>query len=342
MVKFSDSITCRSLPEEGKKGRGLCRVKEKIAEFQTPLLSADPDEYERIRIIKELEAEQRNLYGKNPAKFQTVPEKPEYLPMCEKFFSEKEEAERLAVPLGYEIRSGMIYSLSLQESLTFSISGEEGSGKRNLLYCLVHGLLTVGRKVAVIDENGMFAEPILRKQVCLLKRKEEWENWLREIQKSRQKAESEKKESGKSKLCEERYCLCICSPVLFAGWQEENSEAEVTFRENGKDCGARLEFDKIVLISKGEETKLTGTLFWEELERKQKGIHLGGDAGNQRLLSFRDLNYGQMNQWEKAGVGYLKSGSGSGTVRVQIPLYGKVGKEDDFSGYSGACAGSDL
>lgn len=304
------------MPMAGKKGRGLCRVKEKAVEFQTPLLSANTDEYERIKAIKEQETKQKKLYGERYERFRTIPEKPGYLPMYEKFFSQKGETEKTKIPLGYEIRSGRIVSLSLQKPLVFSISGEEGSGKKNLLYCLVYGLLAAGRKVAVVDENGIFADKIQGKQVCFLKRKQEWE----------------------SRQWGEKYCLCICSPVLFAGWYEEEKKKEAC-RENGKSCDRAVEPDKIVLISKGEETKLIGTALWEELEQKQKGIHLGGDAGNQRLLSFRDLSYGQMNRWEGAGIGYLKAGPGSGTVRVQIPLYGKEKKEDDFSGYSGTCVG---
>lgn len=312
------------LPEEGKKGRGLCRVNERILEFQAPLLSAEPEEYARIRKIKELERKQKKLYGKSLQRFRTIPKKPEYHFLCQEFFSTKQKTEKAAVPFGYEIKSGLICSLSLEKPWTFCVSGEEGSGRRNLLYCLICGLTKAGRKVVVLDENGIFADPELRKEVILMQRKEEWENRIAEMSKSERKEGGE--ENEKRRMRHDRICLCICSPVSFSERYEKNG----------------LEFDKIVLISKDEEARLMGTTLWKEMEQRQTGIHLGGDAGNQRLLSFRDLSYGQLNQWEMAGVGYLKSGPGAGTVRVQIPLYGKAGEKGDFSGCSGACVGSDV
>lgn len=314
------------LPEEGKKGRGLCKIKDRVLEFQIPLFDSEADDCGRIKKIQKLaeqiESEQRET--ERQKKFRRVPEQPDYGQMCRSFFGGGAEKGRL-LPIGYDVKSGKLCSISLQESISLCISGRKGSGKRNLLYCLVHGLTEAGRNVVVLDGDGRFTHEELGKRLVISKQKEEWESLLKEADKRN----------------ERRFCFCICSPAAFAGIYERHIARRSLDRENRKRQENR-EFDMLVLLLPGEEAGLVGTALREELEDGQKGIHLGGGAGNQRLLSFDDISYGQLEKREEAGMGYFKNGQGTDTLRVLIPVYGKVEKDNDFSGCAGSLAGPDV
>lgn len=75
------------------KGRGLCRENDRILEFQTPIFSAQEDDYERIRQIEEL-AEKWNTEPYKemyPVKFPVIPKKPRRKEMPQNFFKRKKQ-----------------------------------------------------------------------------------------------------------------------------------------------------------------------------------------------------------------------------------------------------------
>lgn len=84
-----------------------------------------------------------------------------------------------------------------------------------------------------------------------------------------------------------------------------------------------------------------GTPVFDYMQKRQCGIHLGGNVSGGRVLSFDDLSYSCLNQWEKPGTGYLKRKNGSRTQVVVIPLYERESK-DDNGGYSGTWFEQDL
>ena len=91
----------------------------------------------------------------------------------------------------------------------------------------------------------------------------------------------------------------------------------------------------IAILKQGREMEAVGTPVYDFMQKQQCGIHLGGNAAGCRTLSFDDLSYIRLNQWEKPGTGYLKKKNGSKTEVVYIPLCERE-NEDDSCGYSGS------
>ena len=63
----------------------------------------------------------------------------------------------------------------------------------------------------------------------------------------------------------------------------------------------------------------------EDPQQGQQAVHLGGNAGNQRILSFEDLGFEEMSRGLEKGGGYLKMGDAERTERIRIPLYDDIG-----------------
>ena len=128
---------------------------------------------------------------------------------------------------------------------------------------------------------------------------------------------------------QQRKYLGIADPE---GFQRLLTEAE----RNGKNICSSLEeacqkgLQILTVFQVGQEMSLCGNWLYEKHKASPCGICLGGNAGNQRLLSFPDLPYSRLNQKEKPGTGYLTGESH--TMIVKLPQ--KIREEKDDSGRS--------
>ncbi|MBD5456246.1 MAG: type VII secretion protein EssC [Lachnospiraceae bacterium] len=310
-------------PKENVKGRGLCKVEGRVLEFQVPLFSLEDDDYGRITQVTALSKEKTEELSnrEKTEKFPCIPHKAEFQPMFSRFYEKEDHLH--TIPLGYEIKSGYIAELSLKECFPFLISGGEGTGKKNLLCCLIHGLWKQNRKTILFDRKGILTQEIRKaagiagkeKQLLEIHDEEEFITWYY----------AQKEEKG--------FCFCISDLADFADMLHGRGEEIRKIREEIKELseeGKELSF--IALIRPGKEMEAAGTGVYELLVKRQYGIHLGGNAANQRMLAFDDLSYAQMNQWEEPGIGYLKKGAVQATKKILVPLYKreetKEGKED--------------
>ena len=305
-------------PKENVKGRGLCRISERILEFQVPLV-APGDDYQRIERIEELV---KRWDGACPdirrERFPVVPAKPCYHSML-RDFAGQETAEG-DLPIGYEEISGYIKTVSLKEGDTFLISGAPQTGKRNLLLCMMEGIWKLGGRTALIDRKRMLGARALEaasiqgqeERLTVISDGASFASWY----------------CGR-KDRQEGWYLCLCDLADFTGmlcgYEEE-------IREAGKELEQRLEqgrlFPVIALQCPGKETEAFGTPLFEQFVKCQCGVHLGGNVDNQRMLAMDDLGYTQMSRALAPGNGFYKSGPYGRTERIRIPLY------DDISGYS--------
>lgn len=271
------------IPRENVKGRGLGRVKDKILEIQVPLMSAQADDYERIRQIELLAKRCQEYEEQSPRKFPMIPERKIYQTMTEDFFAYHRQEK--SIPVGYALNCGEIRFLPFREGFTFLISGAEQTGKRNLLKCLMEGMKQ-------------------RKIQTFLWEEERFVKWYWE--------------NGKDR------CLCIPDLSAFVRFIERNEEEIENVRKHMERMAKEHRmFPMIALHQPGREAQIAGSFLYELFGTNEWGVHLGGNAGNQRMLSFEDLSFTQMNQRESPGIGYLKTGPGSRTEKIFIPLYEK-------------------
>ncbi|MGN1179758.1 MAG: type VII secretion protein EssC [Suilimivivens sp.] len=312
------------LPKENVKGRGLCKKDGRILEFQVPLFSLLKDDCGRIDQICSLAREmKRRLRAEEiPEKFPAVPEKPKVRDMLAA--AKLTENGEIRIPLGYEETSGYIAELPVRKDFTFLISGADQSGKRNMLCVCLRGLWERKVKTVLFDRKGFStdrareaASDIGREELLtLITNRAEFLRWYKGLE--RENAQDESKT-----------VLCIGNLTDFSEMLRERNEEEFEIRED-------ITFPVIALCKPGREMEAAGDPFFELMVNRQCGIHLGGNAGNQRFLSFDDLSYAQMSQWEKPGIGYLKRGNGSRTERIRLPLWEKEEVFDDTVGCAAA------
>ena len=319
------------LPRENVKGRGLCKAEGRILEFQVPLCLDGEDDYGRVNgiltLAKERLGEEKDRL---PDRFPVIPEKPVFAQMSENYRKVKESGKKL--PLGYSKRSGNIAAVPLGKSFSFLISGAEQSGKRNLLCCMIRALWEKEIEVAVFDRKNEIRDRVKRMaQDCemdgfirFLESSGEFVNWYDSIKRRKQERE-------------DRECfLCISDlndfSSMFCGRENDMLEIRQDL-EQKKDEQSMLPV--IAILKQGREMEAVGTPVYDFMQKQQCGIHLGGNAAGCRTLSFDDLSYTRLNQWEKPGTGYLKKKNGSKTEVVYIPLCERE-NEDDSCGYSGS------
>lgn len=67
------------------------------------------------------------------------------------------------------------------------------------------------------------------------------------------------------------------------------------------------------------DLEVYATPCFKSIASYQWGVHLGGNASLQRALEFEGLNFSLLNRSEPPGNGFLKKGSGGGSVQLLIP-----------------------
>lgn len=306
------------LPEENKKGRGLCKVQGNVLEFQGALALGEMEEYARLNLIAEAgrkkEIEMKKGHIQIPEKFPVIPVKPEFKTLA-KDYARKEEK----LPIGYCLVTGEVWAISPKENRCFLISGSEKTGRTTLLNCMAEGLLQLGGQAVIIDGNGRLKHFSKRKEIAYLATEEEVEQWRNFILTSGEK--NKKKMTGIFISDMESFCRMVyqCG---------ENREEKISFWEQ-LAMGKGGEHLLVGIYNPARDMEVSGTGFFREFASWQYGICLGGNVASQRVFAFDDLNYAMQNRYEPPGIGYLKQGPGSTARKLLLPVYKKEGGNDD-------------
>lgn len=309
-VQYGDVLRQYQIPVEptaNVSGRGLCKTDGKVLEFQVPLFKIG-DDYERIEQIKQLAEElwkKRNTQEKkeDPEKFLRIPDEPDYEGMWKFWKQLKEEAEQ--IPLGYQLQSGFIQTISLKNHFPFLISGEAKAGKKNMMHCLISMLALKKVPIAVFDrENNI--DNTLHNKVTVLSDENSFMDWLLRFGK-------------KERVGQEYLAVYHLADLIQMLLRKEYLTTELV-----RELEERIRQKEILVLAINQptgETEIFGTFWYELFVRTQCGIHLGGNAAGQRILSFEDIGYAQQGRRENVGVGYLKLGHGLKTQRILIPRW---------------------
>lgn len=318
-------------PKENVKGRGLCRLEGRILEFQVPLCLDREDDYGRVNAVTALARERFLKEADRPLdRFPVIPDKPVYEDMAESFRKTGESGN--GIPIGYSKRSGFVVAISLREPFSFLISGTEQSGKRNLLLCMIRALLDRGVQVAVFDRKREFIERLQRmagacgqdSRIRLMQNRQEFAGWYESINNMGQESDDRK------------WFMCISDLNDFSSMLCERESCMLAIRQDlEQKRDDQSMFPVIAILKQGREMEAAGTPVFDYMQKRQCGIHLGGNISGGRVLSFDDLSYSCQNQWEKPGTGYFKRKNGSRTQVVVIPLYERK-NADDNGGYPGS------
>ncbi len=186
------------------------------------------------------------------------------------------------IPLGYSLITGEIRELNLDQNSVFLIScGQKRHGKR-FLEDMAQSLLITGKEVVwVSGDETLQLHREEEKEKCFLIA--DLTEFIQQINKSDEE-------------CRER--------LLF--W-------EMIARGKVKDCFLAGAYNCM------QDSHLMAEPIFRELSLHQSGIHIGGNAGNQRVFSFDDLGYTRLNQREADSTGYWKQSPFSRSERIFIP-----------------------
>lgn len=303
------------LPKENKKGRGLCRLEGSVLEFQGALAIGKMEDYERINAIREAGRKRTfKLKEENtaiPLKFPVLPKKPDFKGVLENFsclgdgfsgsFSDR-------IPLGYDLATGEIQSVLFKQSVCFLISGNEKTGRRTLLSCMIEGFLHTEGEAIVIDNGGRLKAFQGRKGIFYLEHVgEEEEERIREI------IENEGRHKGIFISDMGTFCRFLSR---FGERKKERNDFWCQLAEGKKE--------KLLLTAvynPFRDMEAAGTEFFREFTAGQRGICLGGNVAAHRVFDFSDLHYSVQNKYEAPGTGYLKEGLGSTAKKLLLPEY---------------------
>lgn len=186
------------------------------------------------------------------------------------------------IPLGYSLITGEIRELNLERNPVFLIScGQKCHGKR-FLEDMEQSLLITRKKVVWVsgDEILQLHRERGEKKCFLI-------TDLTEFIQQINKPDEERRER-----------------LLF--W-------ETIARGKVKDCFLAGAYNCM------QDARLMTESIFRELSLHQSGIHIGGNAGAQRVFSFEDLGYARLNQREADSTGYWKQSPFSRSERIFIP-----------------------
>ena len=334
-------------PKENCRGRGLCRRGDEVLEVQFALCRKDMDDYGRIeeilRLCKEVEKQEEKEEGEREqaADRRGSIEKFPYMPV-EATFEEmyRDVPTEGRVWIGYDQKTAEKVALPMENGSFFLISGAVGSGRRTLFCGLLYGILKSGGRAALFEGQAGIMGRLSALQekgaaLCDISEETVLETWLAEEWKEENQA-SEPPAGAKEYggMIRQKKYLCVVDPE---GFHRLLTEAE----RDGKHLREKLEaacqegMQVLTMITTGQEMNLCASWLYEKHRAQPCGIHLGGNVGNQRLLSFTDLPYNRLNRKEKPGTGYLTEGSY--TVVVKLPQEIREEKND-----SGRGTGADI
>lgn len=284
------------IPKIGVAGRGLCKKEKRVLEFQTLAFQKESAVYQ----------EGQPFYDRI-VRIPEYPELTQFLTVYRKSRNYAGTGDR--VPLGYNKETGEIEILDLQKLSGFLISGADQTGKSSLINHLLFSVRSVTDwKILLLDTEGEYTGFAREPKVICSREVAELEEELQKEQKEGQKQES-------------RIVLVI--PHLAAFTRQIYSycgEEKRKIQQWEELVGKRRQ--NVVMIGAyhpQRDLEVYATPLFQSLASYQWGIHLGGNASLQRALEFDGLSFALLNQTEPPGNGFLKKGSGGGSVQLLIP-----------------------
>ena len=305
------------LPQENKKGRGLCRLQENVLEFQGALVFAGMEDYERVgRIAKESAGKAEDMRKKNqqiPDKIPFLPDKPEYKKLIGKY---RKGADK--IPVGYCLDTGVIREISPKERKCFLISGNEKTGRSAFLNCMIEGFLKIGGQAVIVDEKKRLGHWEGKNGVIYLSDEEKVNDWqknaaLPDAALSKNAGRKEDRMKGIFVTDMESFC------GLIYHYGEQKKERTAFWEEIAQ--GKKKEYFFAGIYNPLRDMEISGTAFFRIIAMEQSGICLGGNLASQRVFTFDDLSYSEQNKYQPPGIGYLKEGGGSPALRLLLPVY---------------------
>ena len=323
--KFKYSEVLRTLhldvlPEKNIKGRGLALIGGTVLEFQTALALSAENDYARSESIIEM-GKRMNLAwkGRRARPVPVIPEKPVWSDFV--VLDTVQDILKIgdAIPYGYNAEDASIQTLDLNRTFCWLISGKERTGKTNLLRVLLNAGHQMGAEMTVLDLNGGVlkhsAEKVSARYITEPQDIFQYFNSLIPVFKERNSYKRELLSKGLDE--EEIYSemkkyhpifLLIDDYSAFLDYAYNPPEGVGIisgFLENIIEKGRLHNIYLFITLNPNDISKINGKNAYIKLASSKRGIHLGGNAGSQKIFDFSRLPFAEQNRAYKAGTGLL-------------------------------------
>lgn len=323
-------------PESGIKGRGLAAVDESILEFQTALCLQAKDDFERSEKIKKICKEMNQVWtGKKAAKIPSIPEKPVYYEFAE-LEQYKSAIQSVALlPLGYRKDNASVYSIPLDITYCYIVSGKAHTGRTNVLKLFLYAAMDKKADIAVIEaKNEKLYEAACENHLTYIQNSKELFGFFKSIVPEFQSRNQFKHQLEKKGLNEEEIFekmaqrrpvfIIIANLIEFFDmiYKPQTGVGEIKgFVETILEKGKLHNIFFVAGLNQDNASTVAGYRGYQLFIGAKRGIHLGGNYSAQRLFEFQNIPYQQRSKIVKKGIGAATdTADETKAIEVVLPL----------------------
>lgn len=325
--KIND-LPSRLVENDNKKSEKLKKFKEKVKKGRLVSFWNDPLELKYLihdSLVKEFQLHPRAGWVKGQELAETKDSLfPEYNVnthiSINDFLNDKYVKRMLSdekkIPLGYVANSGSVYCIDLIETYCFMISGRRQTGKTNTLKSLIEVILAKGDKVYIIDpDNKELENTFVNPQVTYVSTFDEiYDMFLKLVPMYKERNHIVLDSKNKGQTPEEIFFTMRTYPKIHIIIDDLPKLIDVISQKEG---GKNLYNFLYKVVSKGrlhnlyfyftlnQDVRMYDDLF-KVFTCDKKGVHLGGEFFDERILSFNEIPYRMQKKITKKGVGYVK------------------------------------
>ncbi len=327
------------LPEADVKGRGLAFVDGEMLEFQTALAVQAEDDFLRSQKLEDYCKKLKEEWDGAVARpIPTIPENPVFDQLC----LEPEYGEALKnpalLPMGYRMEDASVYSIRLDRTYCYAITGKSRTGKTNVLKLLISAALGKNGQICVIEEKTSELRKLaIDSESTYITDSEQLFAFFSDLLKEfarRNKKKNMLLEEGMSEeeifgqMKNERpifiYVADLSEFFRMVYKPDEGVGNMSGFVENILEKGSLHNIYFIGCLKTEDESTLPSYRAYVSFASYKKGIHLGGNLAGQKLFDFQNVPYAQQTKTMKRGIGYVPDEEEENIgIEVVVPLMKK-------------------
>lgn len=308
------------LPEEDVRGRGLALVEGRILEFQAALAVEAEDDFARGQQITAYCKSMGQMW--KGSKTRAIPEIPDH-PVLSELTGKPEYQESMDtgdfLPFAYKMEDASVYSVHLEQTYCYTISGRSRCGKTNVLKMILHAAHISRGDICIMefaqaelqnlaveygaqyisDEKEMFE--YLKKLIPVFRER----NQKKQIWQSEGKEESFIYQNMKK---ETPVYIFLSDLLAFfkKAYQAETGVGNMSgFLENIMEKGSLHGIYFFGCLSVEDQITLSAYRAYNSYVSYKKGIHLGGNLNQQKIFNFQNIPYASLGKPMKKGMGYV-------------------------------------
>jgi S-DNA-T family DNA segregation ATPase FtsK/SpoIIIE len=325
-----------TIPQENIRGRGMVLFRGEPLEFQAAVADGSKDDFERSEHIRRLCLRlKENWTGRPARKIPMIPDNP----VLSGFFAQPEVIDLLKddrhVPVGYAKVSAAPYSIDLSHIYLYVVSGREKAGRANFMNLMLKAAARKGGRITVFGTGtGVFRKIALEEGAAYIMPEDNLVPFalgIRDEITERNRRKVALENEGKTE--EEIFQAMNEYPVLWFFIEDLVGFTQKLYNPSAGQQDVHKFFETIAQkgwyhhmyfiagISQEDAAGIRGTAFYQAFAHDRNGIHFGGNASGQTLLTFDYLGgFKEQAQMLPPQEGLVATGDGAQRAgRIIVP-----------------------